>query len=428
MNPLTVIWGEDHMRFQKLKEDNPDDRWDARQRLITGWDADAIRNSTILVLGGGAIGNETLKNMALLGFGHIIVCDMDKIETSNLTRTVLFTPQDVEKEKAPLAAQRFLEMNLEPTATADSFTGDIVYELGDGVFRRADIVLGCLDNMETRMYANKICMRYDLPFVDAGINALGCNLSIMKGHAYGCYACFANESKFQERFRQSCDLLKRKVAKEGKAATVQCTSAIIAGMQVQEALKILCNMNPQYGTEMYFQGTLNQFSKFHSSIDPDCVHHSIPARTDVKETPLSCHNTLREFLDYSGGQGYPVLSVADDKLRNFVSWASCPGCGKKVRIYQPLFKVHTDDLYCPRCREANVGENYLNFVDDISLLNFSLADTPADILDLTLKELGIPPFHVLCVQSADGEQSAFLELTRDAAEVLPAYAAKHNMI
>ena len=87
------------------------EKWDDRQSRIEGWDAEAIRNATILVIGAGAIGNETLKNLALLGFGNVIVCDMDQIELSNLTRTVLFSHDDIGKGKSELAAQKFLKMN-----------------------------------------------------------------------------------------------------------------------------------------------------------------------------------------------------------------------------------------------------------------------------------------------------------------------------
>ena len=98
--------------FKVIRTENPDDQWDARQKLIDGWNADAIRNATVLVIGAGAIGNETIKNLALLGFGNTIICDLDTIETSNLTRTALFTEHDIGKKKAPLAADRMREMNL----------------------------------------------------------------------------------------------------------------------------------------------------------------------------------------------------------------------------------------------------------------------------------------------------------------------------
>ena len=77
-----------------------------RQKLIPWWEQDVVNNSYVLVAGAGAIGNEVLKNLALIGVGHILICDMDVISTSNLSRTVLFTKDDVGKYKAKVAAER----------------------------------------------------------------------------------------------------------------------------------------------------------------------------------------------------------------------------------------------------------------------------------------------------------------------------------
>lgn len=413
--------------FKKINECRPEDQWDARQRLISGWDANAIKNANVLVIGAGAIGNETLKNLALLGFGHVVVCDLDKVEMSNLTRTVLFSQVDIGKEKAALATQKFLQMNLEPTATADAFNGDIVYELGDGVFRRADVVLGCLDNVETRMYVNKICMRYDLPYIDAGIGALGCTLQIMKGHSYGCYQCYAADYKFEDRFRQSCDLTKKKAEAEGKMATVQCTSAIVAGIQVQEALKVVCNMNPEFGVELHFQGTANLFDKFKMNIDDNCWCHNLDVRTEIMETPFSASNSLREFLEYTTSLGYTSMELWDDKLRNFVTYVKCPGCGKEVKIFEPMFKVYSDDFYCDECKGSGVSDVHANIVDEISLYTYSLAETEKEILDMPMNSLGIPYFHVLPVTNLETGETMYFELSGDMERVMPAYSKKTKM-
>lgn len=416
--------------FKKINVRRPDDEWDARQRLISGWDADAIRNATVLVIGAGAIGNETIKNLALLGFGHVIICDLDKIEMSNLTRTVLFSHDDIGKEKAYLATQKFLQLNLEPTATADAFNGDIVYELGDGVFRRADVVLGCLDNAETRMYVNKICMRYDIPYIDAGIGSLGCTLQVMKGHSHGCYQCYAAAYKFEDRFRQSCDITKKKAEAEGKMATVQCTSAIVSGMQVQEALKVICNMNPEFGIELHFQGTANLFNKFKMNIDDNCWCHLLDARENVIETPLSADNSLRELLKYTSNMGYTTLEINDfeDHLRNFVTHAKCPKCGKQVAVFRPMFKVFSDDFYCAECKETNTSDKYYNVMDDISLSRYSLSETNNDILDMSLNALGIPYFHVVPITNPETGETGYFELTGDIEKMIPAYAKKHQDI
>ena len=79
------------------------DRYE-RLRLIRWWDQDRIRNARMLVLGAGALGNEVAKNLALIGAGKTYIVDFDKIETSNLTRSVLLCSGDVGQWKADATA------------------------------------------------------------------------------------------------------------------------------------------------------------------------------------------------------------------------------------------------------------------------------------------------------------------------------------
>ncbi len=74
-----------------------------RQSLITWWDQERLAASRMLVVGAGALGNEIVKNLALLGVGSIVIVDLDEIEPSNLARCVMFRTEDEGRAKAPAA-------------------------------------------------------------------------------------------------------------------------------------------------------------------------------------------------------------------------------------------------------------------------------------------------------------------------------------
>lgn len=71
----------------------PEDRF-ARFRLIGWWDQQRLSAAKVLVVGAGALGNEIVKNLALLGVGNLLIADLDRIENSNLSRSVLYRAAD----------------------------------------------------------------------------------------------------------------------------------------------------------------------------------------------------------------------------------------------------------------------------------------------------------------------------------------------
>ena len=103
---------------------------------ISWWQQETVRNATVMVVGAGALGNEVLKNLALMGIGNILICDFDTIEDSNLSRSVLFRTTDRGRRKVDAAAERVKELNAD--VNVKTWHGDINNEMGMGVFRHVD--------------------------------------------------------------------------------------------------------------------------------------------------------------------------------------------------------------------------------------------------------------------------------------------------
>ena len=72
----------------------------ARFSQIGWWNQELLTRARVLVIGAGALGNEVVKNLALLGVGNLVIADMDTIELSNLSRSVLFRAEDEGKAQA----------------------------------------------------------------------------------------------------------------------------------------------------------------------------------------------------------------------------------------------------------------------------------------------------------------------------------------
>ena len=214
-----------------------EDRYD-RLRLIPWWDQDRLKNATIMVVGAGAIGNELVKNLTLLGIGRILIFDMDSIESTNLTRSILFRAKDVGRNKAEVAAERASEIN--PDVKAKAFVSNIIDDVGLGVFRRMNVVLGGLDNREARLAINQSCYKVNKPWIDGAIEVLNGFARVFVPGQGACYECTMTETDWKLiNKRKSCALLTHKQMAEGKIPTTPTSSSVVAGIQVQEMLKLL---------------------------------------------------------------------------------------------------------------------------------------------------------------------------------------------
>src|SRR5678809_807750 len=100
----------------------------SRLHAIEWWDQQKVSSARILVIGAGALGNEVIKNLALLGVGHILIVDMDRIEASNLSRSVLFRESDEGNFKAQTAARA--ARNIYPGIDAKSIDGNLLADVG----------------------------------------------------------------------------------------------------------------------------------------------------------------------------------------------------------------------------------------------------------------------------------------------------------
>ena len=207
--------------------------------LLSWFQIDKVKNAKVLVAGAGALGNEVVKNLALFGIGHIYVVDFDRIEISNLTRSVLFREEDAlnHSYKAEIIAKRAMEIN--PQIEVTPIVGNLFSEVGLGVYRSVDVVIGCLDSRIARYLLNRLCLRAGKTWIDGSIENL---TGIVQVYTPGvkCYECGLTREEFNNiMLRTGCADVVRTQTSAGRVATTPISASIIGAVQVQEALKII---------------------------------------------------------------------------------------------------------------------------------------------------------------------------------------------
>lgn len=423
-HPITIE-GRIIMGDQERKSD--------RQERIPHFLQNNIRNARVAVIGAGATGNEVLKCLALTGFGYVYITDMDHISSSNLSRTVLFWENDVGLRKAGTAAERYCGLCIEK-AQADVFDGDICHGLGEGVIRHVDLVIGCVDNEQTRLYISNICQLLGKPYIDTGIGGFHWNVFAASGRVDGpCYACTMSQRQEQRalnRIRNSCDVTRRVAAATGHVPTIGISAASAGALAVQEAIKICHHLNdgnsglmpPRYGWMSCFTAEENELKNIPFHVRASCQHHdNYASHGGVAETPMSARWKLKDVLAWVQaryGKPYAVALYKDNVCaeRSFITRAHCKSCGREIDVYRPQ-PLQDEDMLCDECRQAGrLPETPSN------ALRKNLFDSTEEsrLQEMTLLELGIPLLHILELAPVDEEgESLYLELTGDLEEVMP---------
>ena len=76
--------------------------------------------------------------------------------------------------------------------------------------RDVDVVIGCLDNREARLWVNRCCWKVGTPWVDGGIQEISGVAKVFVPPDSACYECAMTENDYRLiSLRYSCPLLKR---------------------------------------------------------------------------------------------------------------------------------------------------------------------------------------------------------------------------
>ncbi len=383
--PLIV---DDHDRYGRL-------------RLISWWRQDRLAASRVLVVGAGALGNEALKNLALVGVGAIHIVDFDVVETSNLARSVFFRAVDAGRPKAEVAAERARELN--PYIRVHAVNGDVARDVGLGLFAAADVVLGCLDNREARLWVNRQCWKTNTPYVDAGIQEIQGAVQIFTPPDSACYECGMTTQDYQLlNLRYSCPQLRPEDLRAGKVPTTPTIAALTAALQTQEALKILHELPCESGVAHVFSGVSTTMYSTRLTRRDDCLSHE----TYPEPTPIAvgCDQPARTLFDEARRIWDPSRRLTLVLERDLVTGFECRACHRTESLMIARTRVELLARACAHCNLAT------------SPIVVSVIEEGEPLAEVPLRALGVAPFDVARLEA--GPATGFFLLEADRARVL----------
>jgi len=92
------------------------DKYDRQLRLWGAHGQRALMEANLLLLGAGAVGTETVKNLVLPGIGKITVCDDQNVTEADQGNNFFVTQQDLGRPKAQVVTTWLCEMNTDVAA------------------------------------------------------------------------------------------------------------------------------------------------------------------------------------------------------------------------------------------------------------------------------------------------------------------------
>lgn len=173
----------------------------------------------VLVAGCGGLGGYVIEFLTRLGIGHLVVCDGDYFEESNLNRQLYATENTLGMHKAEAAKDRIESVNRSGQVT--KICQPLTTKNMSAALHGCDLAIDALDNLESRFLLEQTCEQLGIPYIYGGVNGW-----------------FGSVGTVMPRMRM-IQKLYTGVPKTHIASTIAMTVAVTASVQAVEAVKVL---------------------------------------------------------------------------------------------------------------------------------------------------------------------------------------------
>ena len=133
-----------------------------RTRLLFGDIAmEKLANSTVMVVGCGAVGSFAIEALARTGIGHMVVVDFDRVEATNINRQLFALESTIGTPKVDVAMQRIHDINpgIRGTALNIFFDQDTRLDI------MPDYIIDAIDTVESKIALYQWANSHNVPLV-----------------------------------------------------------------------------------------------------------------------------------------------------------------------------------------------------------------------------------------------------------------------
>ncbi|MCX6581866.1 MAG: amino acid adenylation domain-containing protein [Candidatus Aminicenantes bacterium] len=226
-----------------------------RQLKLHGWGVEAqetLKSAAVFAAGAGGSGSPLIQQLALCGFGTIIICDDDTVELSNLNRQVLHDESRIGMNKALSAQMTVNRINphVRVIAYTEKITADNVHRLvGD-----AAIIFDNVDDIETKFVLSQCAVHNNIPHILSSMIDMDAYAAVLHPPHGPCFHCLYDRNIINEI--EEIRTMRNGVDKNYEKFSNPVASPALflaAGFAVNEALKIILELGkPSYNKFFLF--------------------------------------------------------------------------------------------------------------------------------------------------------------------------------
>lgn len=150
-----------------------------------------LLSAKVLIIGLGGLGSPVAIYLTAAGVGKIGIVDSNQVELSNLHRQILYTTENIGKDKVLSAKERLSAINSDIEVVTHKFKVD-THNIQD-IIKEYDIIIDCSDNFPTRYLVNDACVLLCKPLVHGSVLGFEGHALTILPHKDPCYRCLFSE-------------------------------------------------------------------------------------------------------------------------------------------------------------------------------------------------------------------------------------------
>ncbi len=199
-----------------------------------------LRTGKVAVVGAGGLGCPVLQYLVAAGVGEIGIIDDDAVDLTNLHRQILYSADDVGKNKAITAVEKLSVLN--PFVRLTAYPDRLSIENAADLLNGYDLIIDGSDNFETRYLVNDFCVELNKPFVFGSILRFEGQVSVFNYQGGPTYRCLFPDAEEGD----NC----------AEAGVMGVLPGIIGTYMANEAIKIIVGIGEPLSGKLLVINTL----------------------------------------------------------------------------------------------------------------------------------------------------------------------------